>query len=115
MSTSLAILTESGSYIILEAPAGSYPDDLITEGTFVNPVVQAVAEGFYNEVYYYIGDIFALLNFSDFDSNLTNDYAGTSDTPVYGWMMAAPTGAQINTNVLGQWRLVRNHIRRTCL
>lgn len=80
--SAVPILTESGEQILTESGQALY-----TEGT-TSMRVQATAPGFYNGIFRNIGDVFDLLQLSDYvPFNVSLVPPGNLLYPLYGWMI----------------------------
>lgn len=79
------------------------------------PLVRAVAAGIYKGHYKNVGDVFQLDSISDLSDSTVDYFAGTSDSPVYGWMQVLT----YSLNLLEQSQFltgtVRDKPRRTVL
>lgn len=63
--------------------------------------VQAVAAGFYNGIYRYVGDVFDLLSANDYsDSTAVINPPTDPDYPLYGWMLSVPQNTPLYSYAL---------------
>lgn len=79
------------------------------------PLVRAVKEGFYLGHYRNIGDVFQLENLADLSDSTIDYMAGTSDSPVYGWMQVLYYPYSLLDQAQFLTGTVRDHPRRTVL
>lgn len=92
--------TPPGGWTADTANAADSPYAL-ADGTILNPTapgfrVQAVATGFYQEIFRNIGDVFDLAIAGDFsDSTVSMVPPGNPDFPLYGWMLAVPSNTAL--------------------
>lgn len=77
-------------------------------------IVEAVQEGVYKGVYQAVGNVFQLASNGDLCSSAVDQFAGTSDSPWYGWMAVQTGNPTPGTSLLPVGSLIKNHVRRNC-